>query len=96
MRHIRSCLIITTLFSTFVLNAQNPGGVSTDLSLWLKSDLSVFSDNVMTVAIDGANVEEWHDQGVGNNATQISGVLQPVFRNKDESYTYADKVITKK
>lgn len=42
------------------------------LQLWLRSDLSVFSDTNGVVAIDGDSVVQWADQsGNGNNAIRI-------------------------
>ncbi|MEM6641610.1 MAG: hypothetical protein AAF616_01410 [Bacteroidota bacterium] len=70
-------------FHFHATSQTGPGGVSTDLSLWLKANAEVFSDNMGTVANDGENVEEWHDLVGTNDATQVTPGAQPIFRNND-------------
>ncbi|MCE7996543.1 MAG: T9SS type A sorting domain-containing protein [Roseivirga sp.] len=51
--------------------ACGPGGVNTDIALWLRADTDVFSDAGATSANDGDNVLQWNDQGsAGNNASE--------------------------
>ncbi len=51
--------------------AQSPGGVSTNLQLWLKAGTGAGSV--------GSNSSAWQDQSVnGNNATQATAANQPV------------------
>ncbi len=62
-----SSIAITTAFATATItdNEQNdPGGVSTGLSLWLKADAGT---NTTT---NGANVTSWADQAGSNSATE--------------------------
>lgn len=71
----RHLYIIAVLFLAlpFVAHAQTaPGGVSSNLDLWLKADAGV-TESV------GA-VSAWADQSTNsNNATQASGALQPMY-----------------
>lgn len=39
-----------------------PGGVNTNIALWLRADLEVFSDVGVTAAVDGNDVQQWNDQ----------------------------------
>lgn len=51
--------------------ACGPGGVNTDIALWLRADTEVFSDAGITSAINGDNVLQWNDQSsAGNNASE--------------------------
>lgn len=55
-----------------VLHAQAPGGVSSNLKLWLKGDAGV--------AVSGGGVAEWADQGPGAYAaTQILSDQRPEY-----------------
>ncbi|MEM7029529.1 MAG: AbfB domain-containing protein, partial [Chloroflexota bacterium] len=48
-----------------------PGGVATDLGLWLKADAGVYADAGATLAVNDDNVLQWHDQsGTGNVTTE--------------------------
>lgn len=53
------------------LNQPSPGGISANLTLWLKADKGV--------VIEGGNVKEWVDNGgnVANNAIQTTSSAQP-------------------
>jgi hypothetical protein len=53
--------------------AQNPGGVSSGLKLWLKADAGI-------AASDGTQIGSWSDQSAtGYNLTQATAGLQPTF-----------------
>lgn len=59
----------------FTLATQNttcgPGGVNTNIAVWFRADLEVFSDAGSTAAVDGANVLQWNDQSSpANNASE--------------------------
>ncbi|MFZ4786241.1 MAG: hypothetical protein ACOYLH_12250, partial [Flavobacteriales bacterium] len=62
------------IFSTLV--AQSPGGVSSDLQIWLKADAGTSG------TADGDLLTYWNDQsGNGTNATQSGGAsAQPRFK----------------
>lgn len=61
---------------TSLLPNQVPG-----LQLWLKADTGVFSDAGVTLATNGATVQQWNDQsGNGNNATQVTGAARPTYK----------------
>ncbi|MEQ6119680.1 invasin domain 3-containing protein, partial [Reichenbachiella sp. MALMAid0571] len=46
---------------TLAYTAPSPGGVISDLRLWLRADQNVFSDAGVTLANDSDNVEYWTD-----------------------------------
>ncbi|MBA2421849.1 MAG: hypothetical protein H0V61_01300, partial [Chitinophagales bacterium] len=55
--------------------AQSPGGVATNLRLWLKADEGT------SCTTDGCAVSTWTDQAGINNGTQSSTSLKPSFQN---------------
>ena len=63
--------------SPLPLLTNGPGGVTSDLQLWLRSDLLDGTSNTL----DNANVLTWVTQGRGSNATKPSAIQAPVFRN---------------
>ncbi|NQT96172.1 MAG: DUF2341 domain-containing protein, partial [Candidatus Marinimicrobia bacterium] len=56
-----------------------PGTLS-DLQLWLRSDVGVYSDAGITAAIEGESAVQWNDQS-GNNHHFTSDLKKPVFRS---------------
>ncbi|NNC46706.1 MAG: choice-of-anchor D domain-containing protein, partial [Winogradskyella sp.] len=56
---------------------EGPGGITSDLNLWLKAD---HIDGV-SVAADGSSVTSWYDSGKGNNAEPTTSTRAPVFKN---------------
>lgn len=56
---------------------NGPGGITSNLQLWLRADLL---DGTTTVA-DNANVTSWQTQGFGSNATVNTTGQEPKFRN---------------
>ena len=73
MKKITLLLILAALFgSANLLQAQSPGGVSTNLSLWLKADVG-------TTTV-GADVNAWADQsGNGYTADQSGNTHRPTL-----------------
>ncbi|OEK02572.1 hypothetical protein BFP97_14030 [Roseivirga sp. 4D4] len=68
------------------LTTCGPGGVNTNIGLWLRADLEAFSDAGTTPAVDGANVLQWNDQSSpAYNASEGNGgggsVVEPVFES---------------
>ncbi len=62
-------VLATVFFGT--ANAQTPGGVSTNLTLWLRANAGVTG---------ATNASAWADQSTGgNNVTQATGGSQPVI-----------------
>ncbi len=55
-----------------------PGTIS-DLQLWLRSDVGVYSDAGVTEAVEGNSVVQWNDQS-GNNRNFSAAVKKPVYR----------------
>ena len=59
--------LLVGLCCSFILRGQSPGGVSTNLTLWLKANAGTSSTT------DGATVTTWNNQtGTGGNATTTS------------------------
>ncbi len=56
---------------------NGPGGVITDLQLWLRSDLL----NGTTSVADNTDVTTWNTQGRGSNATKPASIGAPKYRN---------------
>ncbi len=54
-----------------------PGGVTSPLQLWLRSDLL----NGTTGVADGSAVNTWNTQARGTNATKPAAVGAPIYRN---------------
>ena len=63
--------------TTFCVPTEAPGGISSDLDLWLKADHIDGS----TVAADGSSVTSWFDSGKGNNAEPTVAARAPTYRN---------------
>lgn len=58
-----------------------PGGVTTDLALWLKANENVYNTGT-TEATNGEDVETWSDfSGQNNNATVVSAGNSPTFNS---------------
>lgn len=62
--------------------ATGPGGITSNLEMWLRADLV---DGV-TIGTDGANVNIWTDKGKGHDAKVIDATnaaltVKPVYRN---------------
>jgi hypothetical protein len=56
---------------------NGPGGVTSNLQLWLRSDLL---DGTTTVA-DNSNVTTWQTQALGSNATKPASIGAPKYKN---------------
>ncbi|WP_299365587.1 choice-of-anchor D domain-containing protein, partial [Winogradskyella sp.] len=56
---------------------QAPGGITSNLDLWLKADMI----NGINENGDGTAVTQWIDNGKGNNAEVMETGLEPVYRN---------------
>lgn len=71
-------------FTIGVVETCGPGGVNTNIALWLRADLEVFSDAGSTAATNGSNALQWNDQGInGRNASEQNAgggsVIEPVY-----------------
>lgn len=67
---------LLSLFVFMQTHAQAPGGVSTNLKLWLKADVGT---NTTT---NGAVVSQWDDQGpAAKNASQGTPANQPLYKD---------------
>ena len=72
-------LFFLTLSVPGTLSATAPGGVSSDLEVWLKADAGLDED-------DGDGVDTWADQsGNNNDATQTTANRRPTYRDNAEA-----------
>lgn len=72
-----------------------PGGVNTNIALWLRADLEVFSDAGVTAATDGGNALQWNDQSSpASNASEANAgggaVTEPVYRASEINFNPAN------
>ncbi|MDB9721196.1 choice-of-anchor D domain-containing protein, partial [Winogradskyella sp.] len=56
---------------------EAPGGVTSNLDLWLKADMV----NGINEASDASSVNQWVDNGKGNDAEAVVSGLAPTYRN---------------
>ena len=68
-----------------------PGGVTTDLSLWLQADSDVYSDAGTTLASDGGDIQQWNDQSSSpNNASEsnLAGltIVEPTLETSEINF----------
>nr|WP_321222405.1 choice-of-anchor D domain-containing protein [uncultured Psychroserpens sp.] len=68
---------ITISATSFCSPTFAPGGIVSDLDLWLKAD----QIDGITYASDGSLVNLWADNGKGNNAETVVPGQEPVYRN---------------
>ncbi len=71
-----------------------PGGVNTNLALWLRADEEVFSDAGTTLANNGEDALQWNDQTTNTrNASEINAgggsVVEPIFNTGVINYNPA-------
>jgi hypothetical protein len=59
-----------------ILSAQSPGGVSSELRLWLKANSSVFKNAGTTSAANNDSVQQWNDQSGNSFNAKNAGNLQ--------------------
>ena len=69
--------LITITGTTFATPTTGPGGITSNLDLWLRGDKLDGS----TVGTDGSNVSKWTDNGKGNHAETVVAGTEPVYRN---------------
>ncbi|MBD0779932.1 hypothetical protein HPE56_19205 [Maribacter sp. ANRC-HE7] len=55
---LKTFILLFLFGSAQLLLAQSPGGVSSDLSVWLKADSEVFSDTGITDAVNNGTVHQ--------------------------------------
>lgn len=68
---------ITITGVSYCTPTEAPGGVTSNLDLWLKADMV---DGVNENS-DGSLVSEWYDNGKGNHASSMVNGLSPIYRN---------------
>lgn len=76
------------------LETCGPGGVNTNISLWLRADSEVFSDAGTTAATDAGKVAQWNDQSSpAFNASEANGggisPSEPLFKTNEINYNPA-------
>lgn len=62
---MKNLILPFILLFSLTVSAQSPGGVSSNLHLWLKADAECYSDAGSTLSTDGDEVQEWDDQESG-------------------------------
>lgn len=79
----------------FTLATQNetcgPGGVNSNIALWLRADLEVFSDAGSTAAVDGNDVGQWNDQSSpADNGSESNlfggGIIEPTYETNEINF----------
>lgn len=76
-------IIIYSLISSLAFG-QNPGGVSTNLQLWLKADAGT------STATDGMAISQWDDQsGNAKHAVQATAINQPIYTQVGNNFNPA-------
>lgn len=70
------------------LTTCGPGGVNTNIGIWLRADIEVFSDAGSTAAVDGDDALQWNDQSSpAANASEADGgggsPIEPVFETDE-------------
>lgn len=78
-KQLREKLYLCFLFTIFTAMSQTPGGVGTNLNLWLKADNGV--------ARSGTNVTTWNDQS--SNSLNGSAFNTPTFVENANNYNPA-------
>jgi len=68
---------VTITGTSYCSPTEGPGGISSNLDLWLKADMVDGS----TVVANGTSVNEWTDNGKGNNAKTTDSARAPIYRN---------------
>ncbi|SDS14267.1 Por secretion system C-terminal sorting domain-containing protein [Formosa sp. Hel1_31_208] len=63
--------------TSFCTPTVAPGGITTDLDLWLKADQL----DGISYGADGGLVSQWADNGKGNNAEVVVTGQEPVYQN---------------
>ncbi len=68
-----------------------PGGVNTNIALWLRADLEVFSDAGSTAAVDGNDVGQWNDQSSpADNGSESDlgggGPIEPTYETNEINF----------
>ena len=72
-----------------LLLANGPGGVTSNLQLWLRSDLL---DGTTTVA-DNSPVTTWKTQALGDNATKPAATGAPTYKNNSAANINFNSVV---
>ncbi len=86
-------LLLLFFYSILPSFAQtNPGGISTNIQLWLKADKDVLNGG--SSATDGDAVNTWQDQTSArtNDATDVN-ISPPTFRNNTNDYINYNPVV---
>ncbi|WP_431158221.1 choice-of-anchor D domain-containing protein [Winogradskyella poriferorum] len=68
---------ITITGVSYCSPTEGPGGIASNLDLWLKADQVDGS----TVVANGTSVNEWTDNGKGNHAETTDSARAPIYRN---------------
>lgn len=80
---------------TFAWTSTSPGGVFTNLALWLKANGELYSDVAGTIPVsDGSTVALWRDgSALGNSVSQATAGNRPTYRNNVASLVNFNPVL---
>jgi hypothetical protein len=66
--------------------ASGPGGVSTNLQLWLSADSGVYTDAGVTLSTDTQGVQQWNDKANSNNFIETTNIEKPIFTENSSNF----------
>lgn len=69
--------LVTITSTEYCTPTTGPGGITSNLDLWLKAD----QVDGLTIGADGAAVNQWFDNGIGNHAEATITAQAPTYRN---------------
>ena len=74
MNFLFKIIFILLVFTSQIVFAQSPGGVSAGGSLWFRADIGTSCNT------DNCLISDWQEQfGTGANASQPTTTLRPIF-----------------
>ena len=85
------CVSTGASCTTFtVVTSASPGGVLSNIALWMKADDQAYNDDGVTLASSGDDVKEWYDQTTNDrHADETTASRQPVYREDSINYNPA-------
>ena len=72
--------------------SPSPGSVSSDMTIWFKSDAGVYSDAGVTAAVNSGTVQQWNEQSSNASIPNVSHSTagnQPIYNNNSFNYNPA-------
>lgn len=91
---MRLILALGFILTSSTLFAQGPAGISSNLQLWLSSDVGVYKDAGVTVSTSGDPVQEWHDQSSNAFVLQGTSNARPTLGSDGLDFDGTDDMLT--